>query len=57
MSMQAERREEFDRGAAVAARAIRRGRHLTASEQVENLAAAFEAEGDPEIAAKIRRAK
>lgn len=39
---------------AVAARAILRGRHLTVAEQNENLAKAFEEEGDHEIAAKIR---
>lgn len=40
---------------AAAARAIRRGRLLTAAEQNENLARAFEEEGDQEIAALIRK--
>lgn len=39
---------------AIAARAIRRGRHLTPTEQLENMAKAFEEEGSPEIAEKIR---
>lgn len=39
---------------AVAASAIERGRHLTNAEKDENLAQAFEEEGDYEIAAKIR---
>lgn len=44
----------------VAARAIRRGRHLTASEQLENLAKSLEEDGSPEglsAAAKIRARK
>jgi hypothetical protein len=40
---------------ASAARAIRRGRHLTFQEKNENLALAFEQEGDFEIATKIRK--
>lgn len=39
----------------IAARAIRRGRHLSNAEKSDNLALAFEQEGDHEIAAKIRR--
>lgn len=41
---------------AVASRAILRGRHLTEAEQGENLAKAFDEEGDHEIAARIRAA-
>lgn len=41
---------------AVAARAILRGRHLTEAERGENLAKAFEAEGDHDIARRIRAA-
>jgi hypothetical protein len=39
---------------AIAARAILRGRHLTEAEQDENLAKAFDEEGDHGIAARIR---
>lgn len=38
----------------IAARAIRRGRHLTASEKMANLATAFEEENMSEAAAKLR---
>jgi hypothetical protein len=41
---------------AIAARAIRRGRHLTSKEQLNNLANAFAEEGDADIAARIRAA-
>lgn len=32
----------------IAARAVRRGRHLTEAEQIENLAKSMEEDGDPE---------
>ena len=38
----------------IAARAIRRGRNLTAAEKLENLAKSFEDEGEPEVAQIIR---
>lgn len=38
----------------IAERSIRRGRNLTAAEQLENLAKAFEEEGDTKTAALIR---
>lgn len=40
----------------IAARAIRRGRHLTDREKVDNLARAMEDDGDAELGARIRRA-
>jgi len=40
---------------AIGARAIQRGRLLTDQEKLENLAKAFEEEGDHEIAAAIRK--
>ena len=41
---------------AVAARAIRRGRLLTGTEKTENLANAFDEEGDHETAERLRLA-
>lgn len=38
----------------IAAKAIRRGRHLTDQERIQNLARAFEEEGDIELANQLR---
>lgn len=40
----------------IAARAIRRGRHLTDQEKLDNLASAMEEDGDVELGARIRKA-